>query len=151
DPGRIPSVREDVVARADVQGYRAAASPKASAFHPWGRLFVVTGASNQATAEEQALTVCNADPTRKGEDGPCYLYAVGNRVVLSKRFSKPRTPATTLEEAFALAARDRNGFQNYNSESNNKAQAIELESGRAFRWHQDSTKEGAERAALEAC
>ncbi len=151
DPSRIPSLREDTVNRTDVQGYRVAPSPKAAAFHPWGRLFVVAGASTQAAAEEQALATCNADPTRKGDDGPCYLYAVGNKVVLTKRFSKPRRPATTLEEGFALAFRDRNGFQNYNAESNNKAQAVELESGRSFRWNQHPTKEGAERAALEGC
>ena len=32
-----------------------------------------------------ALAACNNDPERKGESGPCLLYAVGNQVVLTKR------------------------------------------------------------------
>jgi hypothetical protein len=58
---------------------------EAAAFHIQGRLFVVISAANQSEAEAQALAKCNDDPDRKGADGPCFLYAVENRVVLPQR------------------------------------------------------------------
>ena len=91
DPERIPAVAQSLRQRADIAGYRAAPSPKAAAFHPWGRMFVHTGAATQRAAEEQALLACNRDPERDNKDGPCLLYAVGNTVVLPKRLSAPTT------------------------------------------------------------
>ena len=79
--------------RDDIAGYAASDGPKAAAFHPWGRrLFVVRGAASQRAAEQEALAACNADPTRKGENGPCFLYAAGEQVVLPRRSVEPLTP-----------------------------------------------------------
>jgi serine/threonine protein kinase len=89
DPQKIPALQTVMRQRPDVAGYRAAPGAKAAAFHPWGRLFVVSGASNPREAEERALAECNADPQRNNRDGPCYLYAVGDRVVLPKRATAP--------------------------------------------------------------
>jgi class 3 adenylate cyclase len=91
DPQQIPATNSNTRQRADVAGYRDKPAPKAVAFHPWGRLFVVTDAAGQRAAEEQALAACNSDPERKGEGGPCLLYAVGNQVVLPKRSAAPLT------------------------------------------------------------
>ena len=133
DPERIPAVRPNVIGRPDVASYRAATGPKAAAFHPWGRLFVATAATSQRTAEEQALAACNADPSRKGADGPCFLYAVGNKVILPRRLTAPRPPAATIGEAISVLVADRNLASNYAAENDNKALAIEPESGRSFR------------------
>ena len=85
DPNQLPAASQEVRRRTDVAGYREALEPKAAAIHPWGRLFVVTQAATQLTAEEQALGACNGDPDRDGKDGPCLLYAIGNQVVLPRR------------------------------------------------------------------
>ena len=83
DPEQIPIFTPELRRRDDIAGYAASDGPKAAAFHPWGRrLFVVRGAASQRAAEQEALAACNADPTRKGENGPCFLYAVGDQVVL---------------------------------------------------------------------
>jgi hypothetical protein len=151
DPQHIPATRNDVLQRADVTGYRTAPGPKAAAFHPWGRLFTATAAANHREAAEKALAACNADPNRKGVDGACYVYALGNKVVLPRRLTKPPPPAQSLEDAFSLIANHPNTLQNYLAESNNKAQAVEPDSGRGFRWDKVATKERAEQLALEAC
>jgi class 3 adenylate cyclase len=93
DPGRIPGANDSVRQRADVVGYRTQTGAKAAAYHPWGggRMFIVMAASQNA-AETQALAACNADPDRKGDAGPCLLYAVGDQVVLPKRATVPLTP-----------------------------------------------------------
>ena len=151
DPERIPAARPALATRADVTEYAKAAGPKAAAYHPWGRLFTVVRAADQRIAEEQSLAACNADPDRKGASGPCFLYAVGNKVILPRRFTTPRPQAKTLEEAVALVSPDRNLAANYSAEPNNKAQAIELDSGRSFRWDRAESAKEAERAALEGC
>lgn len=89
NPEQIPAAPESVSKRPDVAGYVTAPGPKAAAYHPWGRLFVVTAATDQIAAEAQALAACNTDPDRKGNDGPCLLYAIGNEVVLPLRRTKP--------------------------------------------------------------
>jgi hypothetical protein len=91
EPDQIPSGDSRVLSRADITSYASIIGPKAAAFHPWGvgRLFVVTSARSQFEAEEQALAQCNKDPIRKGEDGSCFLYAAGDRVVLPQRLRKP--------------------------------------------------------------
>jgi uncharacterized caspase-like protein len=153
DPEWIPVVRTDVLARADVKNYRAAPAPKAAAFHAWGRLFVITASASQRAAEEDALAACNADSSRNGADGPCYLYAVGNKVILPQRLSRPRAPAETVGEALAAFASSRTLAGNYAAESPMKALAIEPETGRSFHYHsvQSQSNEVVERASLEAC
>jgi len=92
DPERIPGVLPSLRARSDVVRYREASGPKAAAYHPWGRVFIVLSAENQRAAEALALSNCNADPDRQGRDGPCHLYATGDQVVLSQRLTQPSTP-----------------------------------------------------------
>jgi class 3 adenylate cyclase len=93
DPERIPSALPAMRGRADVLGYRDAPGPKAAAFHPSGRIFVVTKAESQHAAEERALGECNAEPVRNGSSGPCFLYAAGDQVILPERRSAPAAAA----------------------------------------------------------
>jgi hypothetical protein len=83
---RIPGISPTLRARADVQGYAAAPESKAMALHPWGQIYTITGAANQNDAETRALAACNGDSGRKGQGGPCYLYASANLVLLDKRY-----------------------------------------------------------------
>jgi class 3 adenylate cyclase len=92
DPAQVPGVRPAISTRVDVVGYASAPGPKAAAIHARGLLILVAGASSQRQAEEQALKNCNDDPSRKAVDGPCYLYAVDNRVVLTERRTTPISP-----------------------------------------------------------
>jgi hypothetical protein len=85
DLSKIPFIRPAVRARADIQGYFAAAGPKAMAVHPWGKFFVSTGKANARDAQDAALAECNADPQRRFKDGNCFVYAVDNQVVLPER------------------------------------------------------------------
>ena len=87
DPERIPSALPAMRGRTDVLGYREAPSPKAAAFHPSGRIFIVTRAESQHAAEERALGECNAEPLRNASSGPCFLYAAGDQVILPERRS----------------------------------------------------------------
>lgn len=110
DVAQLPVVNESVRARLDVAGYRVQAAPKAAAIHPLGKLFVTLNAADQREAERKALADCNTDPERRGAEGPCYLYAVGDRVVLRQRATdplskppeaKPATPAPPSENPLA--------------------------------------------------
>jgi hypothetical protein len=89
DPTQIPAVPPATRRRADVVNYLAAATYKAAAIHPWGRIFLAVGKPSQREAEEMSLEACNGDSERNGKDGPCLLYAVGDLVVLQKRLAKP--------------------------------------------------------------
>jgi hypothetical protein len=92
NPDRIPGISLAVRARSDIARYQNVQGPKAAAYHPWGRVFTVLSAENQRSAEALALSNCNADPTRQGQDGPCHLYAIGDKVVLPQRLTTPITP-----------------------------------------------------------
>ena len=50
------------------------------------------GGENQRKAEEAALSTCFLDPGRSSFNAPCFLYAVGDQVVLSLRKQEPFTP-----------------------------------------------------------
>jgi hypothetical protein len=89
DPERIPAIEDTVRRRPDVAGYRNAKSPKAAAFHPSGRLFVATDGTSQREVEDRVLGDCMADPQRNVQAGPCFLYAVGDQVVLTRRATAP--------------------------------------------------------------
>jgi len=91
DPDRIPGIFPAVRLRPDIVRYQSVQGPKAAAYHPWGRVFTVLSAESQAAAEAEALAKCNADPTRRGQDGPCHLYATGDKVVLPQRLTTPMT------------------------------------------------------------
>lgn len=92
DPQQIPTLKESDRVRPDVASYRSVNGPKAAALHPYGLIFVVTRSESQFAAEVKALSDCNEDPARNGRDGPCWLYAVGDQVVLSKRSRFPISP-----------------------------------------------------------
>jgi hypothetical protein len=92
DPMQIPAVTEETRRRADVANYLAAATYKAAAIHPWGRIFLSVQKSTQREAEETSLEACDADSDRNGKDGTCLLYAIGDLVVLPKRLTKPLSP-----------------------------------------------------------
>jgi len=94
DRDHIPAVTDALKKRGDVTNYPTASGPKAAAYHPiYGRMFIVTQAASQEAAEEQALKACNDDTVSKGLWGPCFLYAVGNRVVLPLRLTDPLSAA----------------------------------------------------------
>jgi hypothetical protein len=69
-------VPPSVAHRADIVAYGTAASPKAMAIHPWGRLFAVTAAKTQRDAEEQAFAACNADPAARARMAVSYAVSV---------------------------------------------------------------------------
>lgn len=93
DPALLPGASAERRAQPGLRDYGAAPEPKAIAHHPSGGTYVwSTGAASQHAAEADALGRCNADPVRAGRDGPCLLYAVGNRVVLPARRTEPMTP-----------------------------------------------------------
>jgi hypothetical protein len=89
DLNQLPIVKDDVRKRADVQGYLSAPQPKAIAVHPIGQMFVFSGRSTAKEAAETVLARCNLASGRKKSDGPCYLYALNNDVVITKRQTAP--------------------------------------------------------------
>ena len=91
NPERIPAIREKEWQRSDIAGYATSAGPKAVAVHADGTVSVAIGAPNQRAAEERALNACNNDHSRQDAPGPCYLYAVDNKVVLPLRSTMPIT------------------------------------------------------------
>ena len=93
NPERIPTLREKDLRRSDIAAYATLTGPKAAAFHALGILVLKTDATDQRSAEARALAECNANPARspKTLGGPCYLYAVGNQVVLPLRSTVPMT------------------------------------------------------------
>jgi hypothetical protein len=90
DLSQIPIIRLITRSRSDVQNYFAAATPKAIAIHPWGKIFVSTGAPNLIDAQAAALAKCNGDPERRSRDGNCFVYAVNNDVILPERRMVPK-------------------------------------------------------------
>jgi adenylate cyclase len=95
DPAQIPNGSPLLSQRADVAGYRSAPAFKAAAHHPGGlNMFIAASATDQRAAEIQALKLCNDDLKKFGAAGHCFLYAVGDRVVLPLRLKEPMTPAT---------------------------------------------------------
>ncbi|HEX7563169.1 MAG TPA: adenylate/guanylate cyclase domain-containing protein [Bradyrhizobium sp.] len=92
EPQQIPALKNEVRGRRDVVTYRSTSGNKAAALHPWGRMFIVTGTESQFSAEVKALSDCNEDASRNGRDGPCWLYAVSDQVVLTQRSRFPLSP-----------------------------------------------------------
>ncbi len=90
EPDRVPLVKPDIRVRPDVLGYRSLKGPKAIALRPDG-LYITTAAS-QYDAELHALEACMNDPARG--DTRCYLYAIGDGVVLPRWRDTPATPAS---------------------------------------------------------
>lgn len=90
DLSQIPIITLATRTRFDVQNYWAAPEPKAIAIHPWGTFFIATGSGTSNEAQETVLTKCNNDFIRSKEDGPCFLYAINNEVVLSQRRTRTK-------------------------------------------------------------
>ncbi|MBV8190814.1 MAG: adenylate/guanylate cyclase domain-containing protein [Alphaproteobacteria bacterium] len=94
NPAEIPGSWPDLRERSDIAGYASAPDFKAAAYHPGGMsTYVATKAADQRTAELEALKACNEDLRRSRGTGPCFLYAVGNRVVLPLRLQDAMTAA----------------------------------------------------------
>jgi hypothetical protein len=94
DPGQIPGGWPELRGSSDIATYASAPDFKAAAYHPGGwSTHVATKAADQRAAELQALNACNNDLKRTNTPGPCFLYAVGNRVVLPQRLQNATTPA----------------------------------------------------------
>ena len=119
--------------RKDVADYSSGGRPKAVAIHPWGQLYIASGSASQASAEAEALKSCNDNPARAGKDGPCFLYAIGNHVVLPLRITGPRAPAKTIAEAIRLIGPVR-AEEAYRTGRPHKALVIEPESGVWSYW-----------------
>jgi hypothetical protein len=150
NPQQIPIVRPEVRGRKDVADYSSGGGPKAVAIHPWGLLHIASGSASQASAEAEALKSCNDNPARAGKDGPCFLYAIGNHVVLPLRITGPRAPAKTIAEAIRLIGPVR-AEEAYRTARPRKALVIEPESGVWSYWEGAPTVEVAERMALGQC
>jgi hypothetical protein len=150
DPTRVPIIPASVRDRPDLRNYASAPGPKAVALHPWGRAFVVAGAASQTAAEQQALDTCNSDPQRAGKDGPCFLYAAGNFVILRMRLTTTRPPASSVAEALAYLGNTATE-QRYVKASLHRALAVHPATGRAFWWDGAENSETAERYALTGC
>ncbi|WP_371260010.1 caspase domain-containing protein [Bradyrhizobium sp. WSM1417] len=149
-PEQIPAILPNGNAMNSAKAYLGAASPKAIALHPWGRAFFQTNASTQLQAETDAINQCNSDPVRSGKDGPCFLYAIQNRVVLPSRLTGPHTPANSIGQAAALVS-DPAAARSYSALSFNKALTVEPETGAYYWWDGASSKETAQRFALVGC
>ena len=52
-------------------------------------LTISSGARTQAQAGARALKLCNDNDGARDADGVCYLYAIGDDVVLSRRLTAP--------------------------------------------------------------
>lgn len=91
DLSRIPAISEKIRSRKDIQGYFAAPAPKAMVIHPLGFAFTSFGERSPGDAQTDALRRCNSDTFRGGAEGPCFIYAVGNIVVLPERLKAPKS------------------------------------------------------------
>jgi hypothetical protein len=168
DPAQIPGSAPVLRERADILNYRTAPAPKAAAFTPvGGRVFTAVGTASQRAAEEESLKACEADRLRKGENGPCFLYAVGDRVVLPLRLSASLTAPST--EIVSPALRDalsarlaavvpnlnekarENRAREYEAAPDHKAEAALPETSRTWRTAMRPTAEDAKTAVLEQC
>jgi hypothetical protein len=88
DLAQIPIIRAVTRNRADLQRYFGADTPKAIAIHPWGELFIASAAT-LGEAQQTVLGKCNKFGIDKKE-GPCFLYAINNKVVLPERATHPK-------------------------------------------------------------
>src|SRR5262249_19515318 len=152
--------------------YSNTEGPKAASYHPiHGRIFVVTKAANQHAAEEAALKNCNEDTASKGGSGSCFLYAVGNRVVLPLRLKEPLTapiaaaatppaPASLQELLAARLASAEPGqplkvheddTRNYEAALSHKALAAAPQNAGSWRAAERPTTDNAEASVRESC
>ncbi len=148
-PEFVPGLPSNLWGRADIAGYSAAQGAKAAAYHPGGRLYIKTGAS-QKQAEEDAIAACLADPVN-GSTKKCFLYAVGDWVILPQRLPAARPTPTTLKEALTYLRLPLSRLTDYEKYKSQKAMAIDRASLRVWRSSGLKTPEEAEQIALEGC
>ncbi|MGY8683220.1 caspase family protein [Bradyrhizobium sp. UFLA05-153] len=150
DPAQIPVLTPSWRARPEVTDYLSKPAPKAAAIHPRGRIFISSNQADLRSAEAYALAKCNDDPDRSHKDGPCFLYALNNHVVLPLRIIAPRVPAETISDAVRLVAPSR-VEEVYRSTNGHKALAIDPDSGKYSDWSGAPSTDIAERMALANC
>ena len=90
DPGRVPFASD--ATRDRMEAYSDARESKAVSVSPFGKVHWATADGTEA-AQAKALALCRA-----ADDKPCYVYAVGGTVVLSRRATAP-IPASSLGNA----------------------------------------------------
>ena len=159
DPQQIPGLSLPRRGSDDVKGYAAAKGSKAIALHSWGHLFTATGAPDSVTAQQRALDACDDDPDRKGKDGPCFLYAIDDKVVLPERRDDPTDAVDRylrIEQALAnttTAEMRANSLPNYRRQKEPKALTLNTRNGKlywAYGYYAES-RETVENLALEGC
>jgi hypothetical protein len=150
DPTQIPALSPSWRARSEVADYLSKPAPKAAAIHPWGRMFTSSDQTELRSAEAAALKKCNDDPDRAGKDGPCFLYALNNHIVLPLRIVGPRSAAKTIADAVRLVAISRIE-EIYRLAKSPKSLAIDPDTGDWSYWSQAPTSDDAERRALANC
>jgi hypothetical protein len=91
DVGQIPIISSARRTAPDLQNYNQSPEPKVIVIHPWGFTYVSRGAATLKDAEATTLAKCQQEPERNGKDGGCFIYAINNDVVLSKRFTSPQS------------------------------------------------------------
>ena len=159
DVAQIPGVSDERRNAPDLADYARAKGPKAIAIHHWGKIFTAIDAADSFAAQQKALDDCDDDPVRKGRDGPCYLYAVGDQVVLPQHRFDPLNAdksyariRTALARVAAAKSLDRT-MKDYVSATEPKALAVQIETGRTFFSYggYDESRQVAETLALEGC
>jgi hypothetical protein len=148
DPLQIPLLAPNDLKRPEISGYKATTGPKAAALNVDGR-FTAAKAPDQRAAEAAALAECNRD--RRGDNGPCYLYAARDRVVLPLRLTAPRPPAANVADALLMFVANDGIAQGYRSDREHKALALELDGARTYRYSGAPDRAIAEQYVLEFC
>jgi hypothetical protein len=150
DPNQVPGLAEVDRNQPEVKNYYGASMPKAAVIGNTGKLFVVTGASSQSEAETQAFAKCGS-PT-------CYLYAVGNQVVLHKggvpqRMTRARYVGNSLQDvlSYALVSKPDKLSSDFSAMKSHKAIVLFPELGATWSSAGYRSGEEAERTALEVC
>ena len=85
-PAQVPGVREEARSNDSIRAYSELTGAKAMAIHPAGGMFWKNGV-DQLSAEEAALKAGKDATFRDARAPPCYNYARGNKVVLTKRLT----------------------------------------------------------------
>jgi uncharacterized caspase-like protein len=150
DAEQVPAIWPERRAADEVKSYVTAIGPKAAALHPWGGLFIKINAPSPRDAELDVLSRCNGDPSRGGKDGPCFLYAIGNHVILPLRMTAPHEPIKTIAQAMPLVTSP-TITELYKQPDLQKALAVEPDSGEPYWWGGAASKEIAEKFALMGC
>jgi hypothetical protein len=140
----IPAISTADRNKPEVTAYLQAPLPKAAALSDGGKIVFSSAARSQTEAETQALAKCG--------DG-CFLYAVGNQVVLPQRLKQPRPLGDSLADvlAYALVSNPATWADSFRSFKPHKSMVFFPELRVAWNFTQFDTAEAAEQVGLEAC